>query len=63
MAAKEGDFMDKLDAITLLYLSKHWDGSGSLRECADLFQQTRSELQAAMDNRLGESMSKGNYHL
>lgn len=55
--------MDQLDAITLLYLSKHWDGSGSLRECADLFQQTRSELKAAMDNRLGESMSKGNYHL
>ena len=46
--------MDSLDAITLLYLSKNWDGKGSLLECAHKFRQTRDEL----DELLKEEQSK-----
>ncbi len=57
--------MDQLDAITLLYLSKHWDGTGSLLDCAHTFQQTKAELQAALreDNPLPKRIADGDFHL
>ena len=50
--------MDSLDAITLLYLSKHWDGRGTLLDCAHKFQQTRSELVNALQNEKDEAFHK-----
>lgn len=49
--------MDTLDAITLLYLSKNWDGSGTLLECAHKFQQTKTELADALNREKGEKLN------
>ena len=48
--------MDQLDAITSLYLSKNWDGTGSLLECAHTFQQTKEALSKAMNDENRECM-------
>lgn len=48
--------MDTLDAITLLYLLKNWDGSGTLLECAHKFQQTKTELTDALNGEKGEKL-------
>lgn len=55
--------MDSLDAITLLYLSKNWDGQGTLLECAHTFQQTRAELEQQLrdDHGLNQALERGNY--
>lgn len=50
--------MDQLDAITLLYLSKNWDGKGSLLECAQKFQKTRNELSKLLKEQEGKSFRK-----
>lgn len=57
--------MDQLDAITLLYLSKHWDGNGSLLDCAHTFQQTKSELQKTIveSNPLPNRIADKGFHL
>ena len=58
--------MDQLDAITLLYLSKHWDGSGSLLDCAHKFQQTRADLEAGLkkesSDKIRPRIISGDYH-
>lgn len=57
--------MDQLDAITLLYLSKTWDGAGSLLDCAHTFQQTRAELDRLLreerGNALKQSLENGSF--
>lgn len=50
--------MDQLDAITLLYLSKTWDGNGSLLEYAQKFQQTRNELSTLLKEQESKSFRK-----
>lgn len=50
--------MDQLDAITLLYLSKNWDGEGSLLDCAHKFQQTKEELADALQKERGDKLKK-----
>lgn len=50
--------MDQLDAITLLYLSKNWDGKGSLLDCAHKFQQTKAELTDALTKEHGEAIKE-----
>ncbi len=55
--------MDQMDAITLLYLSKTWDGEGSLLDYAHTFQQTRAELDRLLleeqDKAITQSLKKG----
>lgn len=57
--------MDQIDAITLLYLSKHWDGAGSLLDCAHTFQQMRGELEQLLreeqGNALRQSLEDGSF--
>lgn len=50
--------MDTINAITLLYLSKNWDGQGTLLDCAHKFQQTKADLEAALNGEAGEKLSK-----
>lgn len=50
--------MDSLDAITLLYLSKNWDGKGSLLECAHKFWQTRDELGKLLKEEQSKSLQE-----
>lgn len=50
--------MDSLDAITLMYLSKHWDGHGTLLDCAHKFQQTRDELNKLLNAEKDKSLLK-----
>lgn len=54
--------MDQLDAITLLYLGKNWDGKGSLLDCAHTFLQTREELKKSLEHEKGEKMVNGGLH-
>ena len=57
------ELMDQMDAITLLYLSKTWDGAGSLLDYAHTFQQTRAELDRLLleeqDKAITQSLKKG----
>lgn len=58
--------MDQLDAITLLYLSKKWDGEGSLLDCAHTFQKTRAELTkllAQEHDGLNDALESGTYEM
>ena len=50
--------MDQLDAITLLYLSKNWNGEGSLLDCAHKFQQTKEELDESLKKERGNILKK-----
>lgn len=50
--------MDTLDAITLLYLSKNWDGQGTLLDCAHTFQQTKEKLVKAMCDERGQELKE-----
>lgn len=50
--------MDQLDTITLLYLSKHWDGAGSLLDCVHTFKQTRAELDHLLRKEQGDSLKQ-----
>lgn len=58
LTEKGGEIMDQLDAITLLYLSRKWDGNGSLLDCAHIFQQTKAELTEALNQEQGEKISR-----
>ncbi|MBD5356540.1 MAG: hypothetical protein HDR88_05990 [Bacteroides sp.] len=57
--------MDTLDAITLLYLSKNWDGQGTLLDCAHKFQQTKEELEKLLkdeqDKPLDRALEDGSF--
>lgn len=55
--------MDTLDAITLLYLSKTWDGQGTLLDYANKFQQTKDELDQLLkdNNGLNQELEQGSY--
>lgn len=50
--------MDFLDATTLLYLSKNWDGQGTLLEYAQKFQQTRDELGKLLKEEQSKSLKQ-----
>lgn len=57
--------LDTLDAIVLLYLSKKWDGQGTLLECAHKFQQTKAELanalKAEQEQPLKQAVTNGSF--
>lgn len=50
--------MDALDAMTLLYLSKTWDGQDDLPEYAHKFWQTRNELDRLLKEEQGKPFSR-----
>lgn len=54
---KEANPMDQMDAITLLYLLKTDYRPASLLDCAHQFQQTKSEIEAALQNELGDKQA------
>lgn len=49
--------MDNLDAVVALYLGKTWDGSGSLLDLYDKFQQTKTDLTKDLQSRKDKSLS------
>ena len=55
----------ELNAVTLLYLSKSWDGGNSLLDCAHKFQQTKAELIEALreNNGLVKAILDGSYSM
>ena len=63
-AEKGGENVDQLDAITLLYLEKNWNGEGSLLDFAHKFQQTKAELSDALKKErsaaINERITSGN---
>lgn len=57
-----GEAVDKLDAITFLYLSKNWDGQGTLLDYANKYQQTRDELAKLLNpDTFNEALDRGDY--
>lgn len=50
--------MQDLDFAALLYLLKNWDGQASLTEYMHKFQETKKELEAALDQEKAEQWTR-----